>query len=186
MNPILLPSRQSTISLQDVTLQNWKKISTLVVNKDQLDLVSPNLESLCEHQFHVPHSIVRAIVADNNIPVGYIRLQSQSQSQEPRNDIQQQQQQQEQEQPVFILLSFMIDQKCQGLGFGTKAMLLLQDEIIHHYGCKGIKLFTKPFDSILHQEDSPEHFFAGLSFIKKKDNQGQELMIWTPPPNAQP
>ncbi|KAF9930373.1 hypothetical protein BGZ65_005382 [Modicella reniformis] len=66
----------STITLHDIKADNREAITKLLVNRDQLGLVPRNLESLCEHQFYTPRSLVRAIVADN-IPVGYIRLQQQ-------------------------------------------------------------------------------------------------------------
>ncbi|KAK3810819.1 MAG: hypothetical protein J3Q66DRAFT_350291 [Benniella sp.] len=176
MDSIQLPSRQSTVVLREVTANNWKAITELVVNREQLGLVPPNLESLCEHQFYTPKSIVRAIEADN-VPVGYIRLH---------------QEQEEQDQghdngtgdggassSIFLLRSFMIDQACQGLGFGTKAMLLLQEEIRGISRGKAIvKVPTKPF-AIVHPDDSPEHFLAGTGFRKDKGGQGQaEEMIW--------
>ncbi|KAF8927948.1 hypothetical protein EDD21DRAFT_419560 [Dissophora ornata] len=165
MDPLALPSRQSAITLQDITARNWESITRLVVNRDQLSLVVPNIQSLCEHQFHAPHSLVRAIVADTTAPVGYIRLQ-----QDPE----------EPGQGVFQLLSFMIDQACQGLGFGTEAMLLLQKEMVNVPGFKGIRVPTKAFAGV-HPDDSPEHFFAGLGFEKSKDPQVQEL-TWSPNP----
>ncbi|KAF9431653.1 hypothetical protein BGZ76_011863 [Entomortierella beljakovae] len=73
----------------------------------------------------------------------------------------------------------MIDQACQGLGFGTRAMKLLQKYVLNLQGHQGIKVLMKSFETV-HPEDSPEHFFVGLGFIKSKDVQNQDEMIWTP------
>ncbi|KAF9905752.1 hypothetical protein EC991_001355 [Linnemannia zychae] len=187
MEPILFPTRQSAITLQDITSTNWAHIIQLVVNKDQLTLVPTNVESLCEHQFHLPDSIVKAIYADST-PVGYIRLQ-----QDKDNE-------QQQEQVVYRLQCFMIDQACQGLGFGTKALVALQDLLEAHSAAVAraemsgaetdysnnntvlatsiaaisIKVSTIPFATV-HSDDSPEHFFGGVGFTK--DAIGKE-MVW--------
>ncbi|KAG0357192.1 hypothetical protein BC939DRAFT_499414 [Gamsiella multidivaricata] len=171
MDRLKLPSRQSSITLQDITLDNWAAVTRLVVNQDQLGLAPSNLESLCEHQFHIPQSIVRAILADGT-PIGYIRLQ-----QEPK-DQGQDQSVGDSNHSMFLLLSFMIAKSCQGLGFGTKAILLLQQEMRDRKGFKGIRVLTKPFATV-HPEDSPEHFFSGLGFEASEDPGKQEL-IWIP------
>ncbi|KAF9214135.1 hypothetical protein BGZ59_004259 [Podila verticillata] len=67
-----LPSKSSSITLRDITADNWEHIIRLVVNKDQLALVPSNIHSLCDHQF-VSGSYVRAVYA-NETPVGYIRV----------------------------------------------------------------------------------------------------------------
>ncbi|KAI8352372.1 hypothetical protein B0O80DRAFT_499667 [Mortierella sp. GBAus27b] len=195
MDPLHLPSRHSTIALRPITAHNWRSVTKLLVNRDQLDLVPPNLESLCEHQFDAPRSIVRAIEADK-VPVGYIRLveqvdaSSSSAQEEQHREQQQQRTSQEQEAPprptdasrVFLLQSFMIDQTCQGLGFGSKAMSLLQEEIRNlgsghsKTAAAVIKVLTKPF-AVIHPDDSPEHFFSGSGFTKNDHGQREE-MIW--------
>ncbi|KAF9122985.1 hypothetical protein BGW39_009365 [Mortierella sp. 14UC] len=191
MDPILFPTRQSVITLQDITSTNWARIIHLVVNKDQLTLVPPNVESLCEHQFH-PHSIVKAIYADTT-PVGYIRLQQDKDNEQGHE--------QGRVQDVYRLQCFMIDQACQGLGFGTKALVALQNQLKAHSAAVttaeklaaetnnsnnsaavattaasaiAIKVLTTSFATV-HSDDSPEHFFAGVGFTK--DATGKE-MVW--------
>ncbi|KAG0317562.1 hypothetical protein BG000_004516 [Podila horticola] len=144
-----LPSRKSTITLQDITADNWERISRLVVNRDQLALVPTNMHSLCEHQF-VPESLIWAVYADQ-VPVGYVRVYVNAQK---KGQMQ----------------SFMIDQKCQGLLFGTRAMTLLKQELKDR-GVVALAVNTKPFDVVIHKDDSPEHFFTGLGFQSKGDHQ---------------
>ncbi|KAG0032859.1 hypothetical protein BGZ82_006362 [Podila clonocystis] len=143
-----LPSRQSTITLQDITADNWELVSRLVVNRDQLGLVPTNMHSLCEHQF-VPGSVIRAVYADK-VPVGYIRV----------NVVQKQ----------GLLQCFMIDQKCQGLLFGTRAMILFKQELKDR-GMVALTVNTKPFDVVTRKDDSPEHFFTGLDFQSEDEHQ---------------
>ncbi|KAF9324798.1 hypothetical protein BG006_000222 [Podila minutissima] len=143
-----LPSRQSVVTLQDITADNWEHISRLVVNRDQLALVPSNIHSLCEHQF-VPGSVIRAVYADK-VPVGYIRV----------NVVQTQ----------GLLQCIMIDQKCQGLLFGTRALALLKKELKDR-GVVALAVHTKPFDVVVHKDDSPEHFFTGLGFQSAEEHQ---------------
>ncbi|KAF9277716.1 hypothetical protein BGZ68_009061 [Mortierella alpina] len=166
MDTLALPSRHSVIKLRNITADNWGYIARLVVNKDQLGLLSSNLESLCEHQFHLPQSKVWAVYADHS-PVGYIRLQ--------------QEQDRESSFPIYFLKSFMIDQACQGLGFGTRAMLALREELFGHRMQHGeIKVLTTHFATVS-QDDSPAHFFTGLGFEKSPNALKQEL-VWLSTP----
>ncbi|KAK3840548.1 MAG: hypothetical protein JOS17DRAFT_27047 [Linnemannia elongata] len=190
MDPILFPTRQSTITLQDITTDNWQRIIRLIVNKDQLTLVTPNVESLCEHQFHLPHSIVKAIYADST-PVGYLRVQQVQEDCDPAtiNTTTISTDQISTLPGAFQMRCFMIDQACQGLGFGTKALVQLQDQLVAQSksppSVEGkavtnspttttIRVLTAPFATV-HSDDSPEHFFASVGFTK--DATGK-LMVW--------
>ncbi|KAG0287416.1 hypothetical protein BGZ96_008652 [Linnemannia gamsii] len=200
MDPILFPTRQSTITLQDITTDNWHRIIRLVVNKDQLTLVPPNVESLCEHQFHLPQSFVKAIYADST-PVGYLRVQqvqeacatdatlttitsasiitSSCANTDRKSTLP----------GTYQLQCFMIDQACQGLGFGTKALVQLQEQLVAQSTTSAIveekaaayslttttlKVSTALFAKV-HPDDSPEHFFASVGF--SNDSTGKE-MVW--------
>lgn len=158
-----LPSSQSVVTIRDITADNWEQVCALVVNKDQVQLLPSNLTSLCEHQFHTPQSIVRAIYADN-IPVGYIRLFQLSSDTEEEG---------EGEGRSYRLLSFMIDQHCQGLGFGSRALkiLLVNDAIV----LKSIRISTTTF-STARKEDSPAYFFETFGF--QLDPSSSDL-VWT-------
>ncbi|KAF9575821.1 hypothetical protein EC968_001609 [Mortierella alpina] len=163
MDAPALPSRHSVIKLRNITADNWGHITRLVVNKDQLGLVSSNLESLCEHQFHLPQSKVWAVYADHT-PVGFIRLQRE---QDQENSLQ----------AIYLLKDFMIDQACQGLGFGSRAMLALQEELVdHHTQHTRIRVLTTLFGTV-RQDDSPAHFFTALGFKKNPTASEQEL-VW--------
>lgn len=197
MDPILFPTRQSAITLQDITTDNWQRISRLVVNKDQLTLVPPNVESLCEHQFHLPHSIVKAIYADST-PVGYLRVQQVQEDCAPTTvnatTISAATTDQISTLPgTYQMQCFMIDQACQGLGFGTKALVQLQGQLVSQSTTPAsvedkavtnsptittIRVLTAPFATV-HSDDSPEHFFASVGFTK--DATGK-LMVWTSRP----
>ncbi|KAF9932945.1 hypothetical protein FBU30_006931 [Linnemannia zychae] len=191
MDPIFLPTRQSIITLQDITSDNWTHIIRLVVNIDQLTLCPPTVESLCGHQFHLPFSIVKAIYADS-IPVGYLRVQQLPEIKQGLQGV-----------PAAAAASakqtlalsktyqiecFMIDQACQGLGFGTKALALLQKEL----GTRSSPSTTAAIDNKINEcsftlkvstasfstvpaDDSPEHFFSGSGFTI--DIEHKE-MVW--------
>ena len=193
MDPILFPTRQSTITLQDITTDNWQRIIRLIVNKDQLTLVSPNVESLCEHQFHLPHSIVKAIYADST-PVGFLRVQQVREDCTPATVSATTIKSATADQistlsGTYQMKCFMIDKACQGLGFGTKALVQLQGQlaaqsttpasmenkaVINSPTTTTIRVLTAPFVTV-HSDDSPEHFFASVGFTK--DATGKE-MVW--------
>ncbi|KAF9134214.1 hypothetical protein BGX30_012010 [Mortierella sp. GBA39] len=193
MDPIPFPTRQSTITLQDITNDNWQRIICLIVNKDQLTLVPPNVESLCEHQFHLPHSIVKAIYADST-PIGYLRVQRVQEDCTPAavsaTTISAAITDQILTLPgTYQMKCFMIDQACQGLGFGTKALVQLQGQLValsttpasvqdkvvtNSPTTTTIRVLTAPFATV-RSDDSPEHFFASVGFTK--DATGKE-MVW--------
>lgn len=194
MDPILFPTRQSTITLQDITVDNWQHIVHLVVNKDQLTLVPPNVESLCEHQFFLPRSIVKAIYADST-PVGYLRVQQEQEACAPATDSATtiSTDQISTLSGTYQMKCFMIDKACQGLGFGTKALIQLQGQLLalsttpasledkavtNSLTTTTIRVLTAPFATV-HSDDSPEHFFASVGFIK--DATGKE-MVWASRP----
>ncbi|KAG0262945.1 hypothetical protein DFQ27_002012 [Actinomortierella ambigua] len=149
-----LPTRQSSIALAPITADNWRDVTSLVVNADQTDLVPPNYVSLCEHQFY-PASAIRCVLANHKV-AGYIRYEFSPDTKR-----------------VSILL-FMIDQACQGLGFGTKALNLLMAEL-RSQGVQSISLSTKTFAAVP-PDDSPEHFFA-LSGFRKIDGDQMSVAL---------
>jgi GNAT superfamily N-acetyltransferase len=160
-----LPSSQSVVTIRDITADNWEQVCALVVNKDQVQLLPSNLTSLCEHQFHTPQSIVRAIYADN-VPVGYIRLFRLSSDTKDEEE-------EEEEGRSYRLLSFMIDQHCQGLGFGSRALkiLFVNDAIV----LKSIRISTTTFSTV-RKDDSPACFFETFGF--QLDPSSSDL-VWT-------
>lgn len=168
-----LPSRRSIVSIRDITIHNWEQVSVLTVNKDQEKIAPSNLHSLCEHQFHSPHSIVRAVYADNN-PVGFIRLQSFSpssshSSENPDNG-------KGDEKGCYLLLNFMIDWRSQGLGFGTRALQALQQDMVADHECRSILISTATFSTV-HKDDSPAEFFESLGFVV---DSSTGRLVWTP------
>lgn len=167
-----LPSRRSIVSIRNIAIDNWEQVSALTVNRNQEKVAPANLHSLCEHQFHSPHSIVRAVYADNN-PVGFIRLQSfspSSHASECPDDSK------ADEKGCYLLLNFMIDWKSQGLGFGTRALKALQQDMVAEHECRSIHILVATF-STLHKDDSPAEFFESLGFVM--DSVAGRL-VWTP------
>ncbi|GJJ68200.1 hypothetical protein EMPS_00546 [Entomortierella parvispora] len=167
-----LPSRRSKVSIRNITVDNWEQVAALIVNKDQENIASSNLHSLCEHQFHSPDSFVWAIYADSN-PVGFIRLQSSSPSSPapecPVDD-------NGEEKGCYRLLNFMIDWRSQGLGFGTHALKALQQELVSGHGCRSIQILTATFAAV-RKDDSPAEFFESLGFVMDK---AADRLVWTP------
>ncbi|KAF9413373.1 hypothetical protein BGZ94_000755 [Podila epigama] len=162
---VTLPSRQSVITLSVITSTTWEKITRLVVNRDQVSLVPSNIHSLCEHQF-VPGSYVRAILADDT-PVGYLRVNHVQETplQEHSPNVQK----------WAKMQCFMIDQACQGLLFGTRALTLLKNEL-KAQGFHALTVDTKPFATV-HNDDSSEHFFIGLDFQWSETEEHQLVCV---------
>lgn len=113
-----LPDRGASVSLREITRETARSFLLLDVADTQMSLVAPNAVSIAQAYF-APEAWFRGIYADD-VPVGFAMLEdwSQVKDREPeRFD----------GEPYVALWRFMIDERFQGLGFGSKALKLLID-----------------------------------------------------------
>jgi diamine N-acetyltransferase len=131
-------TRQSTVSLREVTAKTVRIICNLEVSEEQKHFVAPNAMSIAQAYFE-PKAWFRAIYADET-PVGFLMLYDNP------------------EQSEYFLWRYMIDERYQKLGFGKIAMDLLVDYVRSRPGAKELALSCHP------GEDGPEPFYRHYGF----------------------
>lgn len=98
-----------TVTLQKITRDNWEECIDLKVSKDQQGFIASNLYSLAEVQF-LPNFGALAIYADKKM-VGFTMY---GLDEDDHN---------------YWIYRIMIDEKYQGNGYGTKALLQVIENI---------------------------------------------------------
>ena len=131
-------TRDSTVSLREVTAESVRLICRLDVSEEQKHFVAPNSVSIAQAYFE-PKAWFRAIYADET-PVGFLMLYD------------------DPEEPDYFLWRYMIDERYQKLGFGKRAMDLLLDYVRSRPGAHELRLSCHP------GEDGPEAFYRRYGF----------------------
>jgi diamine N-acetyltransferase len=131
-------TRNSTVSLREVTAESVRFICKLDVNEAQKHFVAPNSISIAQAYFE-PKAWFRAIYADET-PVGFLMLYD-----DPDN-------------MDYFLWRYMIDEHYQKMGFGKRAMDLLMEYVRSRPGATELRLSCHP------GEDGPEPFYRRYGF----------------------
>ncbi len=131
-------TRNSTVSLHEVTADTVGDICQLEVSEAQKHFVAPNAVSIAQAYFQ-PKAWFRAIYADET-PVGFLMLYDDPDELE------------------YFLWRYMIDARYQKLGLGKRAMDLLLDYVSTRPGAKELTLSCHP------GEDGPEPFYRRYGF----------------------
>lgn len=134
------PTRNSIVSLREVTAETARTILKLEVNEEQKHFVAPNAVSIAQAHFE-PKAWFRAIYADET-PVGFLMLYD------------------DPEKPRYFLWRYMIDARYQKMGFGKRAMDLLLDHVRTRPGAREMTLSCHP------GEDGPEPFYRHYGFTR--------------------
>lgn len=132
------PSRNSSVSLREVTGETVRVICGLEVSETQKHFVAPNAISIAQAYFE-PKAWFRAIYADET-PVGFLMLYD------------------DPDEPYYFLWRYMIDEQYQKLGFGKRAMDLLLEYVRSRPGAREVRLSCHP------GEDGPEPFYRKYGF----------------------
>ena len=131
-------SKQSVISLREITADTVREICRLKVNESQNQFVATNAESLAEANFY-DKAWFRAIYADET-PVGFVMTE------ENRKE------------GKFYIWRFMIDERYQRLGFGKKALAQVVDRIQNYPNAKEI------FVGVILEEGGAKKFYQRCGF----------------------
>ena len=134
-------TRESTVSLREITRDTVRKVCNLSVSEQQDNFVAPNAHSIAEAYFE-PKAWLRAIYADET-PVGFAMLHI------------------DPEKPIYYLWRFMVDQRYQGLGFGFKAMYQIMDFLRTDY--PDAKEFYLSYVPDI--DGNPRDFYQKVGFI---------------------
>jgi diamine N-acetyltransferase len=143
------PTRNSTVSLREVTAETARTVIKLDVSEEQKHFVAPNVVSIAQAYFE-PKAWFRAIYADET-PVGFLML---------RDDP---------EEPRYFLWRYMIDVRYQKMGFGKRAMDLLLDHLRTRPGAHEMTISCHP------GEDGPEPFYRHYGFTRTGEWIGDEV-----------
>jgi diamine N-acetyltransferase len=144
-------TRESIVSLREISGETVRTICRLDVNEEQKHFVAPNAVSIAEAYFE-PKAWFRAIFADE-IPVGFVMVYD-----DPDG-------------PEYFLWRYMIDARFQKLGFGKRAMDLLIEHIRTRPGAHELKLSCHP------GEDGPEPFYRKYGFTLTGEWLGDEAVM---------
>ena len=144
-------TRNSSVSLREVTVDTVRTICRLDVSEEQKHMVAPNAVSIAEAYFE-PKAWFRAIYADET-PVGFLMLYDNPDGSE------------------YFLWRYMIDARYQKLGFGKRAMDLLIDYVRSRPGAHELRLSCHP------GEDGPEPFYRHYGFTRTGDWMGDEAVM---------
>ncbi len=142
-------TRDSIISLREVTAETVRAIVKLDVSEQQKHLVAPNAVSIAQAYFE-PKAWFRAIYADLT-PVGFLMLYD------------------DPEEADYFIWRYMIDARYQNLGFGKRAMDLLVDHVRIRPGAHQLLLSCVP------GEDGPEPFYSHYGFTRTGKMVGEEV-----------
>jgi diamine N-acetyltransferase len=146
-------TRNSSISLREVTAETVRAICRLEVNEEQKHFVAPNAVSIAEAYFE-SKAWFRAIYADDT-PVGFLMLYD------------------DPEEPNYFLWRFMVDAHYQKMGFGKRAMDLLVEYVRTRPGAHELRLSCHP------GEQGPEPFYRkyGFALTGKMIDREAEMRI---------
>ncbi|MGI9610376.1 MAG: GNAT family N-acetyltransferase [Acidimicrobiia bacterium] len=146
------PTRDSQVTLVEITEDNLRPVMDLKVTEEQDNFVAPNSVSIAEHCY-ADESWMKAIYADG-IPVGFVLLSERRQV------------------PRYYLWRYMIDARYQGLGFGAQAMGLVIDYVRTLPNAESLYLSYVP------EPGGPRDFYAGLGFEDTgRESGGEREMI---------
>jgi diamine N-acetyltransferase len=138
MNEAVTVTRDSVVSLREVTAETVHQICKLSVAESQKEFVAPNAVSIAEAYFS-KEAWFRAIYAGET-PVGFVMLYDNP------------------AEPVYFLWRYMIDERYQGHGFGRQAIELLVEHVKGRPEAKELLLSCVP------GEAGPEKFYRKLGF----------------------
>ncbi len=144
-------TRDSPVTLREVTADTVRAICRLAVRPDQAQFVANNAVSIAEAHF-APYAWFRAIYAGET-PVGFVMV-----SDRP-------------EMPDYFLWRFMIDARYQKMGFGRTALEQVIARIRTRPGA--VKFET----SIVPGEGTPQGFYESLGFRLTGDVEEGELVM---------
>ena len=148
--PIL--TRDSKVTLREITKETFDDFCELSVREEQKNFVAPNEYSIAEAHFNPSRAWFKGIYADE-IPVGFLMLDDQP------------------DKPEYYLWRFMIDAKYQSMGFGTGAINLLIDHVKTRP--KSRELLT----SVVPSDGGPQGFYEKLGFRLTGEIEDGESMM---------
>jgi diamine N-acetyltransferase len=116
-----------SVTLRDVTKDNWKQVVDLKIMDEQKGFVAPNWYSILRAHFEFGHA---RVVYDADTPVGFVWYGK------PPDD------------EHWWIIEFMIAKEYQGKGYGRTAMNLTIEEMRQNYACRDIYITIVPGNEV--------------------------------------
>ena len=145
------PSRESKVTLREVTEDTVRAICRLSVTERQNNFVASNAVSIAQAYFN-KFAWFRAVYADEE-PVGFIMLYDNA------------------EKPEYFLWRMMTEARYQGMGFGRRAMELLIGYVRTRPGA------TELITSCVQGDGSPQGFYEKLGFVLTGEKEDEEVLL---------
>lgn len=163
---MIQPTRESIISLREVTVDTVREICRLKPTPFQERFVAPNALSIAQAYFQ-KEAWFRAIAADDTL-VGFVMLEDWTRFPDERAAHLYRDEQ------YVALWRFLIDGRWQGLGYGRQALQLVIDHVRTH--CKVPQMLL----SYVPGEGSPEPLYRSFGFEPTGDMDGDEIIMRLP------
>jgi diamine N-acetyltransferase len=157
--------RTSTITLREITEDNWRPVANLRVSPAQAGNLASNPMSMVERHYS-EDAWMRLVYADSTI-VGFLMMAIWPPTDE------------------YYIWRFMIDEKYRGLGFGcTVVRMAIQYVRKTYHGAKCLGVMSTPKEGlqrgskVVKAEDSPCDFYIRLGFRQtaEPDEDGEIMM----------
>lgn len=145
------PTRDSAVTLREVTAETVRTICELETTQAQRQFVAPNAVSIAQAHF-APEAWFRGIYADDT-PVGFVMLSDKPEIAE------------------YFLWRYMIDRRWQRMGFGRRALALLIEHVRTRPGAKALLTSAVP------GQGSPQPFYEKLGFVPTGDVEDGEVVL---------
>src|SRR6478736_4760829 len=127
-----------TMTLREITRENWEQSIRLTVTPEQVSYVASNAISLA-HSKYEPEWIPLALYADDEI-VGFVMYGVYR------------------DEGKYWILRVMVDKRFQGKGYGRAAMRLLLDRLRAIPGCDEVAISYEP------ENEVARHLYAACGF----------------------
>jgi diamine N-acetyltransferase len=146
-----VPTIDSVISLREITADSVLDFTRLSVAPEQKKFVADNATSIAQAHFQPETAWFRGIYADDT-PVGFAMLYV------------------DKAESTYFLWRFMIDQRYQRLGFGTRSLDLIADHVRSLPGASTLGTSYVP------GEGSPGPFYHQFGFVDTGEEDDGEFV----------
>ena len=141
-----------SVSLREITPENFKECVELKVADAQKTFVAPNVMSIAQSKILFPHANTMAVYAGDEI-VGFVMYGLDTDDNQ------------------YCLGRLMIDEKHQGKGYGRAATLEVIKELKKIEDCKEIYLSFAP------ENENAEKLYKSIGFERTGELNGSEIVM---------
>ena len=141
-----------SVSLREITPENFKECVDLKVSDAQKTFVAPNVMSIAQSKILFPQANTMAVYAGDEI-VGFVMYGLDTDDNQ------------------YYLGRLMIDEKHQGKGYGRAATLEVIERLKQNEDCKEIYLSFAP------ENENAEKLYKSIGFERTGELNGSEIVM---------